>query len=98
MPAAPVPAGYLSIVTVTESSEIPLKSPFPPLHHKLALKISPTLRRAVAQKDKIIEGELRKSWERFSFDSESDQELRCALDLIMQREVEMANKEQRMPE
>lgn len=95
IPAAPTPEAYDSIVKVADSSGIPLRSPFPLLHHWLAVRLRSDLRNAIAQKDKIIRTQLLKAWDKFNATPAGGLWGECAVDLMLQREVQMARKEGR---
>jgi cytochrome P450 len=98
-PHAPTPADFKSIMTVTKSSGIQIHSPyFPLIHHLLALKFGPKLSRAVKRKNKLIRDRLDAAWQMFSRTISNDDDVKCATDLIVQREVCLAQKEGRAPE
>lgn len=98
MPAAVVIESYESIVKVADSSGIPLKSPFPLLHHWLAVRLSPSLRKAIKKKNELIHDRLSKAWNRYSSAVPEDFVVECALDLMLQREAHTAAKEGRLVE
>jgi hypothetical protein len=93
--AVPTPEAYDAIVKVADSSGIPLKSPFPLWHHWLAVRLGPGLRKAVVQKDKIIQDQLARAWKKHGSTSAGERLGECAVDLMLQREVQMADKEGR---
>jgi hypothetical protein len=95
IPAVPTPEAYDSIIQVADSSGIPLKSPFPLLHHWLAVRLRPDLRKAVVEKDKLVHAQLAKAWEKHNSTPACEREGECAVDLMLQREVQMAEKEGR---
>ena len=97
-PTIPTPESLNSIITLTESVEIAMKSPLPRPHHYLALKLYPSLRSARKQKDKLIQGRLDEAWKTFSQGSERDGDIKSALDHVVQREVAAAKKENRPPQ
>jgi cytochrome P450 len=98
LPRAPNPEEFESILALSESCEIPLKSLFPRLQHSLALKFNSKLRKAVAEKDRLIKEGLQQAWNKFSVAADDDDAVKCALDLVVQREAQMAKKEGRAPE
>lgn len=55
----------------------------------------PKYRRAVANKDKLVDESLHKAWDKFAFSADNDDAVKCALDLVLQREAQMAKKENR---
>lgn len=63
----------------------------------MAVKLSSKLRNAVAHKDQLIEEYLQKAWDKFSIAADDDGAVKCALDLIVQREAQIAKKEGRAP-
>jgi cytochrome P450 len=86
-------------MTVTASSEIPMHSPYyPRIHHRLALKFGSKLSHAVRRKNKLIRGRLDATWQKFSQMTPNDYDFKFATDLIVQREVHMAQKEGREAE
>ena len=92
-PTPKLPAAFHSIITLTQSLEICTKSPFPRLHHWVALTFDPTLRPARLHKDHMIQEQLEKARQKFAT-SEGFQ-ARSAIDLLVQREATLAKKEQR---
>lgn len=98
MPEAAVTEVYESIVEVADSSGIPLKSPFPVLHHWLAVRLKPRLRKAIATKDKLIFDRLSKAWNRYTSSPPEEYVAECAVDIMLQREARTAEKEERMVE
>lgn len=59
------------------------------------MNFHPKLRMAVSRKNKMINAELEKAYKRSSSSSAHQGSLRCAVDLIMQNEVQMSKKEGR---
>jgi cytochrome P450 len=97
-PHAPNPEGFEATMAISDSCEIPLKALFPRLQHRLAMKLFPRLRKAVARKDQLIKEGLQRAWKKFSVAADDDDAVKCALDLVVQREAQMAKKEGRAPE
>jgi hypothetical protein len=95
MPLATTTDTYDSIVKVADSSGIPLKSPFPLLHHWLAVRLVPGLRKAIRIKDRFIHVRLHDAWERYESKSKDQQLADCAIDLMVQRETQAAEKDGR---
>ncbi len=94
-PTAADPDDFTAIMTLAESVEIPMSSPMPRIHHRLALRFLPRLASATKMKDRLIKEHIDASWLKFSAAKEGD--TRCALDLIIRREVLIAGKEGRAP-
>lgn len=111
-PHAEVNPQFESIITLTNSVEIPISSPFPRQYYSFALKTWPRLRTARKQKDQLIKERLDASWAQFSRPAAPEKGggsqpgagagagdgVRCAMDLFVQREVAMARKEGRRPQ
>lgn len=104
-PKATVNPAFNSIITLTNSVEIPVSSPFPRQYYSFALKTFPRLRAALRHKDQLIKERLHGAWVRFSSQpteegSQGDgrESVRCAMDLFVKREVAMARKEGRPPQ
>lgn len=93
------PPAFTAILDLSDSLEIPVNSPVPRLHHWLALCLSPRLAAAVKQKNQLVTGQLRKAWSTFCDSSQSEEErsskVKTALDLIVQKEAQMADREGR---
>ncbi|KAK3069043.1 hypothetical protein LTR53_012922 [Teratosphaeriaceae sp. CCFEE 6253] len=98
IPTAEDPEAYKSIITLSESAEIAMNSPFPRLHHGLALRWLPRLSNAKKVKDDLLKRYLDAAWRTFASGQAQDDQVRGALDLIVQREVAMAKSEGRAPE
>lgn len=94
-PAIPDPEAFTSIRTLVDSVEIALNSPLPRVSLTLALKFFPSLIKARRYKDKMIDERLKMAWEKFSEDMDRNDRVKCAVDLLVQREVQMARKEKR---
>ncbi|KAK1812427.1 hypothetical protein LTR12_013222 [Friedmanniomyces endolithicus] len=94
-PTAADPGDFTAIMTLAESVEIPMSSPMPRIHQRLALRFLPRLASATKMKDRLIKEHIDASWLKFSAAKEGD--TRCALDLIIRREVLIAGKEGRAP-
>lgn len=71
--------------------------PLPVLHHTLALKLDPSLRKAVAHKEKTLDLDITKSLERMS-GSSINRTAKCVVDLILQEEMHAAAKGRRVAE
>lgn len=57
--------------------------------------VTPRYRKAVALKDRLINESLNIAWKKFSVAADNDDAVKCAADLIVQREAQMARKEGR---
>lgn len=57
--------------------------------------ITPKYRKAVALKNKLIKERLDHAWKKFSVSADNDDAVKCAADLVVQREAQMARKEGR---
>ena len=97
-PRAPEPESFEAVLAVCDSCEVPLKALFPRFQHRWALRLFPKLRKAVAHKDRLIKDGLQRAWQKFSVAADDDDAVKCALDLVVQREAQMAKKEGRAPE
>lgn len=100
-PVAKDEAAFTSILTLTDSMEIPIGSPFPKQHHRFALTFYPYLVSALKDKNALLKARLREAWQTFSKasigDDEKDDRVKSALDLIVAKEAQMARKEDRAP-
>lgn len=97
-PRAPEPESFSAILTICDSVEIAIRSFVPRFEHRWTLRLLPKYRKAVAHKDQLIKEGLQRAWEKFSVAAEDDDAVKCALDLVVQRETLMAKKEGREPE
>lgn len=95
-PDAPNPAAKQAIITLTESLETSIKSPFPVIAHWLLRKTS-SMRKAKAIKDDFIREEVEKTKNRFTGRQENEREVKCAMDDILRREMLSSEKENRAP-
>ncbi|KAI9687173.1 MAG: hypothetical protein M1822_002584 [Bathelium mastoideum] len=97
-PVVEDPEDFRAIRTITDSVEIALNSPLPRLSLGLALRVLPRLRRAKRYKDRLLSERLRLAWQKFVADddgADGNAEVACAVDLLVQREAQMARREQR---
>ncbi|KAK5680708.1 hypothetical protein LTR17_027536 [Elasticomyces elasticus] len=97
-PSAADPTDFESVMTLSESAEIATKSPIPRWHHWFAMRTDPALVAARKAKDKMIKDRLDAAWRKFSSREATDDEVKSACDLLVQREVILAGKEGRSPE
>lgn len=96
-PKAPHPTVYDAITGLTESSIIPMQSPLGRHHHWFALTFYPRLRRARKLVEQLMYDKLDAAWNKFSHPSASDADIKCAAELIVEREAKLAAKESRAP-
>lgn len=92
-PAYHRPAAFESIMTLTESIEVSIKAPFPKFAHWM-LRQMPYMRKARADKERLIHDEIEKGVKRFQ---SGDRKKRSAMDDILHRELAAAKKEGRQP-
>ncbi|KAK4554936.1 hypothetical protein LTR86_008084 [Recurvomyces mirabilis] len=97
LPMVQNPEAFEAIMTLGESCEIPMKSPFPRLHHAMALRFYPRYVSARKTVDRLLTDSLRSAWVKFTEQGASEGEIRSALDLMVEREVVMAKKAERKP-
>ncbi|XXG98989.1 hypothetical protein Hte_005322 [Hypoxylon texense] len=89
------PEEFTSVRTLVDSVEIALNSPLPRLSLSFALKFFPSLIKARKYKDEMIGKRLKIAWSKFGERTASDTQIQCAADLLVKREVQMAQKEKR---
>lgn len=100
-PTVTDPETFTAIITLTGSVEIPMKSPFPRIHHSLAMRFMPRLVAAMKAKDRLITHHLQDSWRKFQGQADEEESaggggrVKSAMDLVVQREAIMAQKENR---
>jgi hypothetical protein len=97
LPSAPYPAAVQSILTLTDSVETSIKSPMPVLAHWV-LRQSSTMKKAYKDKDQVIGDEINKAVKRATSKDPNEKTVTCAIDDIVQREILLAQKENREPE
>lgn len=83
-----------AFTVLADSLAIAIESPAPGIHHYLYRTLSPTMRQAVASRDRIRARETKKSIER----KLAGRPLRCALDQVLAREDAIAEREGRKPD
>ena len=94
---------FSSILTLTDSMKIPLNSLFLVIHHQFALNFYPSLAPALKHKNNLIKDRLKEAWKTFSCQANNDgnkhsNKVNSALDLIVQREAQVAVKDDRPAE
>ena len=101
-PEAELPAAFKSIITLIKSMSIPMNSSTPALSHWVALNTRPTLISARKTKTSLILSKLKDASERLSkqenHDPESMAGMKCAMDMIVSKEIKMARKQGRPAE
>jgi hypothetical protein len=101
-PVAADPRACTSIIAIMNSIRIPLNSLFPQLHHWFALKFYPSLVAAGRDRDEMIGSALQAAEKKFATQApedviESTAGLTCAVDVVVAKEIKMAQKEGRQP-
>ncbi|KAJ0418303.1 cytochrome P450 [Aspergillus carlsbadensis] len=96
-PNAEDPEAFTSIRSLLDSVEIGLNSPVPTQHMRFALAFYPELSSARKYKNSMIAERVDRAWKRFGDQKHGDDQVRCALDLLIQRQAQMARKEHRDP-
>ena len=97
-PIAEDPDAYTTVRTLVDSLHIAQNSPFPRQHLTFALKFYPSLRSAWNWKNNMIRQRLDEAWQKFSTNADQDDKVKSATDLLVQREAQMAKKENRKPQ
>jgi hypothetical protein len=92
-PETQPPLDFEAILTLTESLETSIKSPYPRLHY-WCLQQLPYMRRAFKIKERMISAEIQKAVQRLESDNLVQ---RCAVDDVLRRERALAEKEERQP-
>ncbi|KAL7813111.1 cytochrome P450 [Trichoderma gracile] len=92
---APVPRSRMSLIEVTGTVALAYGSPFPRLHHWLLRKT--IWRRTFAEKEAFITKEINNSVERLTSEDKQQNRMRCAMDMMLLRELGQARKEGRTP-
>ncbi|ELR06955.1 hypothetical protein GMDG_08189 [Pseudogymnoascus destructans 20631-21] len=97
LPSAPYPAAVQSILTLTDSVETSIKSPVPVLAHWV-LRQTSKMKKAYKDKDQVIGDEINKAVKRATSKDAKEKTITCAIDDFVQREMLLAQKENRQPE
>ncbi|KAF7191952.1 Cytochrome P450 monooxygenase [Pseudocercospora fuligena] len=100
IPGAKLPEFYGAMKMLIESSQIPMTSPLGRWHHWFVCTFYPSFIRAQYVRDKLVNGKIAAAWKRFeeSDPAASEAMVKCALDLIVEKEVKLAKKEGRKPD
>ncbi|KAL7906585.1 cytochrome P450 [Trichoderma velutinum] len=92
---APLSESRMALIKVTGSVVVGYKSPLPRLHHWI-LK-NTIWRREFAQKEAFVTDEINKGVERLTSENPQENRMRCAMDMMLLREIGYAKKEGRKP-
>ncbi|KAB8360912.1 hypothetical protein FH972_024645 [Carpinus fangiana] len=95
-PEAEMPPLQNAIITLTDSIGKLISSPFPVLKDWY-FRMLPHMRKAKAIKEDLFTKELQAAIANLTGDSEKQTEARCAMDVILRRELAAATKEGRKP-
>lgn len=90
------PKEFTAIANLTDLTEMAQASPFPKWSNWFALKFIPKFRNAQAQKNRMIQDGLENAWAKFSKASDDEGAVKSTMDFILQREAQLAKKEDRM--
>lgn len=94
----PPPAEHTAFVDLAHSVQIPADSIFGVWAHKFALRFHRSLRVALKIRHQIFTRQIHIASERFSNPEASGDDIKSAIDLIVQREIVMAKKQNRKPD
>ncbi|RYP51974.1 hypothetical protein DL768_002770 [Monosporascus sp. mg162] len=94
-PTADDSAVYKAVRALVDSIQIAMSSPVPRQHLTLALKLYPALATARSFVDKLMTERLEATWKKFCGSEEQESWVTSAMDLLVQQEAQMAQKEAR---
>lgn len=94
-PPAKDPEAFTSVRLLVDSLEIAMRSPLPRQHLTFALNWYPSLVAARKWNENMMGQRLKQAWETFSANTEADDQVKSAVDLLVQREAQMARKDGR---
>ncbi|KAI8632916.1 cytochrome P450 [Xylariaceae sp. FL1651] len=94
-PEAEDPKIYQSVRTLIDSIQIGMSSPVPRQHMKFALGFYPSLVSARRFLDNVVTTQLRATYQKFTTNLNDKDQVNCAMDLLVQAEIELARKEAR---
>lgn len=94
-PVADDPEAYTSVRELVDSLEIGMRSPIPRQHLTFALNFYPRLVKARRWNENMMGERLNAAWRTFSANADQDDQVKSAVDLLVQREAQMAKKEKR---
>lgn len=95
LPSAEESEAYSQIRILVDSIQIGMSSPAPKQHMSFALKFFPSLVKARNYTDKMMTDVLESAWKKFSTGTDQDDQVTSAVDLLIQREAQMARKQNR---
>lgn len=98
IPRAPEPEICTALVAIQRSVEIPMNSPLGRLHHRFAMRFYPSLTVAYKRMSDFATARLNAAWVKFNQAQANEDDVECATDLIVAREVALAKKEGRAPQ
>ncbi|KAI5368360.1 putative cytochrome P450 [Septoria linicola] len=100
MPEADLPGIFHHLKAIVESCEITFSRPFGRWHHWFAVNFHPSLRRAIKARDEIVNTQITQAWKIYDEGgaSKNDVRIKCALNLIVERESSLLRKEGRKPD
>ncbi|UKZ81569.1 hypothetical protein TrVFT333_009341 [Trichoderma virens FT-333] len=91
----PLSESLMALIKVTGTVVVGYKSPFPRLHHWILRNT--IWRKDFAQKEAFITDQINKSVERLTSENTQESRMRCAMDMMLLREIGYAKKEGRKP-
>jgi Cytochrome P450 len=94
-PEAEDPKAYTSVRDLVDSLHIAQNSPFPKQHLTFALKFYPYLVAARRWNEDMMGKRLQVAWDKFSANADQDDQVKSAVDLLVQREAQMAKRQNR---
>jgi hypothetical protein len=94
-PARAAPPAFEAIKLLTHSSMIAIQ--FGYKIHATVLNVVPRYRRARATRDALVRERLVAAEKKFTADASRESKVTCAVDLVVQREIATATKENRKP-
>lgn len=94
--AKPIPDAYKAVMEVTDTILVAAQSPFPNLHHWLLRKTA--WRHMFQLKDHLVDSEIQKGVDRLVRDDRETAKEDCAMDRMILREKNLAEKEGRKPD
>ena len=94
-PVKPLPDAYQAVLDVTNTVLIGTTSPFPAFHHWVVRNT--TMRRTFKLKERLVDSEIQKGVDRLVRNDKEAAKEDCAMDRMILREVNLAEKERRKP-
>ncbi|KAF2168160.1 hypothetical protein M409DRAFT_21605 [Zasmidium cellare ATCC 36951] len=99
-PENELPEVWYMLARMIGSCEVVMTSPLGRWHHLFMIKFYPSMRRALALRDKLSSSKLCEAWKTFA-DGDATKEgdkVRCVVDMIVERESILAKKQGREPD